>query len=194
MDCTRSSSIVSVLLSPDIAAVIAAYQKGWYADMLGLRSKLCPIYKNFYGPSFVRPQMQFTHECLQQWLGKYGIARVPKLVASCRRFRLVLTQYAIYFGDLEMATMLHARLDLCSFHEPLAELAAMNGQTHMIQYLRDIGHPGDDSYALQWATELGHLRTVKYLREIGKTVMTRPKQNSQYAVHSKQLEHSTWRA
>ncbi|KAG9409701.1 hypothetical protein AC1031_020014 [Aphanomyces cochlioides] len=159
MASASTSSVVAVLLSPDIACTIASYQNGSYSDLLPLRSK------SFFDPSFIQSDMKITDERLQMWLDTYGTARIPKLLASSKKLQLVLVQYAVYFGRLDLVTTLHATLDLKSLREPLVSLAALNGQTHILKYLREIQHPGDNFQALQWATESGHLTTVKYLIE-----------------------------
>ncbi|KAH9089934.1 hypothetical protein Ae201684P_014689 [Aphanomyces euteiches] len=165
MASASTSSILAVLLSPDIACTIASYQNGSYSDLLPLRSKVCPIYKSFFEPSFIQTHMKITNERLQLWLDTYGTARIPKLLASSKKLQLVLVQYAVYFGRLDLVTWLHAALDLKSLREPLVSLAALNEQTHILEYLREIQHPGDNFQVLQWATESGHLTTVKYLME-----------------------------
>ncbi|CAK4126692.1 unnamed protein product [Aphanomyces euteiches] len=155
----------TVLLSTELAAVIASYQRGHYTDVKFLRSKLCPIYKNFYEPSFIQTHMKFLQDFLQTWLNTYGVGRLPKLIAASRVFQLVLTQYAVYFGHLDLAAKLHEAVNLCSFHDPLVSLAALNGHLNVLEFLQRIQHPGQNDGSIVWAAAFGHLAFVQFLNE-----------------------------
>ncbi|KAF0686573.1 Aste57867_21633 [Aphanomyces stellatus] len=52
---------------------------------------------------------------------------------------------------------------LLSFTENLLDLAALNDQVDMMISLKQIGHAGACRHALIWATEFGHVATVRFL-------------------------------
>ncbi|KAG9409702.1 hypothetical protein AC1031_020015 [Aphanomyces cochlioides] len=156
-----SSLFTTVLLSSEIATIIAAFQNGGYRDLI----TLVPIYKSHYEPSFIRSRMQLTHSLLETWFHTYGVARLPKFLAFSTKFRLVMVQYAVYFGRMDLVAVLHPAVELCLFHEPLVDLAALNGHTEMTKYLQRIGHPGESTAGIEWAAQNGHLTTLESLME-----------------------------
>ncbi|CAK4970986.1 unnamed protein product [Aphanomyces euteiches] len=160
-----SSLFTIVLLSSEIATILAAFQNGGYRDLTTLRARLVPIYKSHYEPSFIRSQMQLTHSLLETWFHTYGLVRLPKFLAFSTKFRLVMVQYAVYFGRMDLVAVIHPAVDLCLFHEPLVDLAALNGHTEMIKYLHRIGHPSESTAGIEWAAQNGHLTTLESLME-----------------------------
>ncbi|CAK4078047.1 unnamed protein product [Aphanomyces euteiches] len=159
-----------VLTSPELNNVISSYQHGAYEDMRGLRWKLCPLYDGFYDPSYIRPHMQRVDDFLRPWLAKHGMKRLPKLLEYCSMMRLILVQYAVHFGNMDLATHLHKTVNLLLFPRWLHDLAALNNQVDMLRFLQQIGHCGTSTRGLVWAAEFGHLPTVKYLIDMHKAL------------------------
>ncbi|CAK4078046.1 unnamed protein product [Aphanomyces euteiches] len=138
---------------------------GSHLDLMGLRSRLCPIYKNNYHSSFIPRHMQYMRDILKTWFDTYGLDRLHKFLAFSKKFQLIMVQYAVYFGQLDLAASLHTKLDLCTFQEPLVDLAALNGQCEMVKFLRSVGHSGETSLGVMWAAKFGHLSTLIDLME-----------------------------
>ncbi|CAK4085098.1 unnamed protein product [Aphanomyces euteiches] len=177
------STAEQVLVSQELIEIISSFQGGVYQDMQRFRSKMCPIYNGFYDPSFICPQMKHTESILGPWFEKYGMPRVSKLLRYSLAMRRVLVQYAVYFGNVDLAAYLHREVNLLSYPEPLLDMAALNNQATMLEFLHQIGHRGKTTMGLIWAVHRGHVQSVQFLVGVDDTIEETARANAVKIAH-----------
>ncbi|ETV91643.1 hypothetical protein H310_13889 [Aphanomyces invadans] len=152
------------LRSQDLLALVVGFQRGIHADM---KAFLClrAVPNALFRPTTLAARMLAVHVVLAPWRRDHGLSRVADLVARLEHTHALLTQYAVYQGDLGLLGCLHAACDVATVDSDLWDLACLRNQTDVLRALHEWGDTSVSIRAVQWACEFGHVQVVQFLHE-----------------------------
>ncbi|KAF0691184.1 Aste57867_17532 [Aphanomyces stellatus] len=160
-----TSSVASVLLSPDLMASIAQFQPSTYID-LHFFAKLhqSPNY-------FLKYKCDNIHAALSAWLtANADLRRLPKLCACSASMASIVMWHAIKSADFALLGALHTKIDRQMFVWNFIDIAATTNNLDVLSYLHEHRHAGCTSDALDHAIRQGNLAMLSALHQHHPTV------------------------
>ncbi|KAF0699248.1 Aste57867_10175 [Aphanomyces stellatus] len=159
----------AVLLSRELMATVASFQRGHYAMAMPFVSIELPV-RHARGCSwqiFNSTALDVMHAALVDWLEVWSVVTLPKLFACLPYMREVIAQDAVWFNQVSLVQHLHETFGLASFATCLVDVAAEANNMAMLQMLHGLGCQSHSADAAEWAAGRGNLPMVEYLYRHG---------------------------